>query len=270
MYNEIFDNMKKSKPIVHTITNYVTVNDCANIILSAGGSPIMSDEIVDIKDVLSFSNVLVLNIGTLNTRTVKSMLYAGKLANELNIPVVLDPVGLGATTFRNDTVDKLMSEIKFSVIKGNVSEIKFLISRINNTSGVDASDSDIVNCDNIDSNIKIFKKLSEKTKAVIVATGEIDIITDSSKSYIVKNGSSFLGKITGAGCMLSCVIACYIATNRNDILNSTTFAVSAFGLMGEFAEKSCNGNGSFRVNLIDNMSNFDYTKLKEGMKIECR
>ncbi|MFV0519197.1 MAG: hydroxyethylthiazole kinase [Lachnospirales bacterium] len=268
MFKEVFENMTKSKPIIHSITNYVTVNDCANIILASGGSPIMSDEIEDIEDVISFSDALVINTGTLNARTVESMIFAGKLANKRNIPVVLDPVGIGATKFRNDVVDRLLSEIKFSVIKGNVSELKFLILRVGNTKGVDVFEKDITNVDNLQSNINLFKKLSEDTNSIIVATGEIDIITDKEKTYIVKNGSSFMGKITGAGCMLGSVIACYVATNNDNILDSCTFAVSAFGLSGEIAEQNCQGNGSFRVALIDNMSTFNYEDLKGGMKIE--
>ncbi len=268
MFNEIYENMKNNTPIIHAITNYVTVNDCANIILASGASPIMSDEIDDIEDIIAFSGALVINIGTLNKRTVESMIFAGKTANKFNIPVVLDPVGIGATSFRNSVVDRLMEEVKFSVIKGNVSELKFLTSRVNSNSGVDVAEHDIINDDNMDSNINLFKKLSEDTKAVIVATGVIDIITDSNKTYIVKNGSSFMGKITGAGCMLGCVIGSYTATNKGNILEATAFAVSTFGLVGELAEKTCKGSGSFRVDLIDNMSNFDYGIMKEGMKIE--
>ncbi len=268
MFNQIFENMKNNTPIVHSITNYVTVNDCANIILASGGSPIMSDEIDDVEDILSFSGALVINIGTLNSRTVETMIYAGKIANRNNIPVVLDPVGIGATNFRNSVVDRLIKEVQFSVIKGNVSELKFLTSRVNSTNGVDVAEDDIINDDNIESNIKLFKKLSDDTNAVIVATGATDIITDNNKTYIVKNGSSFMGKITGAGCMLGGVLGCYAATNKDNILEAVAFAVSAFGLVGEKAEKVCSGSGSFRVALIDNMNNFDYETLKEGMKIE--
>lgn len=268
MFDEIFEKMMNSNPVIHSITNYVTVNDCANIVLASGGAPIMSDEIEDVGDVISFANALVINTGTLNSRTVESMILAGKLANERNIPVVLDPVGIGATSFRNKVVDRLIEEIKFSVIKGNVSELKFLTSRVNNTRGVDVSETDAINKSNLEGNVELFKKLSKDTNAVIVATGEIDIVTSKDKTYIIKNGSSFMSKITGSGCMLGCVIACYIATNKDRILESTTFAVSAFGVVGELAEKDCKGSGSFKVALIDNMSNFDYEIFKGDMKIE--
>ncbi len=156
MFNKIFENMQKNTPIIHTITNYVTVNDCANIILATGGSPIMSDEIDDIAEILSFSKALVINIGTLNKRTVESMIYAGKEANRLNIPVILDPVGIGATSYRNLVVDRLLENVEFSVIKGNVSELKFLTTRINSSNGVDVLDEDIITENNLDDNVKSF------------------------------------------------------------------------------------------------------------------
>lgn len=268
MFKIIYENLSKTTPIIHAITNYVTVNDCANIILASKASPIMSDEIEDIEDILKFSQCLVINIGTLNKRTVESMIYAGKIANKLKISVVLDPVGAGATEFRNETVKKLLNEVQFSVIKGNASELKFLASNINNTSGVDVAEADIINDNNLESNIKLFKRLSNQTKSVIVSTGVIDIITDGNNTYIVKNGSEMMSGITGTGCMLGCVIACYIASNKNHLLKATTFAVGAMGLAGERAEQNCDGNGSYKVALIDAMSTLNYQTLKEGVKVE--
>ncbi|MFV0504253.1 MAG: hydroxyethylthiazole kinase [Lachnospirales bacterium] len=267
---EIFENTKKQTPIVHTITNYVTVNDCANIILASGASPIMSDEIDDIEEIIGFAGSLIINMGTLNKRTVDSMIFAGKKANALNIPVVLDPVGLGATTFRNKTAEKLLKEINFSIIKGNVSELKFMATNLSNTSGVDASEDDMVTENNMEDTITMLKKLAKRLKAIIVATGEIDIITDGEKTYSVKNGSQLMSKITGSGCMLGCVVAAFAANNKSDLLNSTLGAVVTFGIAGEIGEKNFKGTGSFRVALIDAMSNITYKEIEEGAKINVK
>ncbi len=270
MFKQIYDNMQNQTPIIHTITNYVTVNDCANVILATGGSPIMADEIDEIEDVLKFSSALVINVGTLNKRVVESMVLAGKVANRLNIPVILDPVGVGATNFRNDVVKKLLNEIKFDVIKGNVSELKFLTSNIVSSSGVDVAEKDVIDENNIEGNIKLFNKLAIDTGAVIVATGVIDIVTSKEKTYVIKNGSSFMSRITGAGCMLGCVLACYVATNKENIAEAVAFGVSSYGVSGEKAEKLCKGNSSFKMELIDYISNSKYQELKEGMKIEFK
>ncbi|HWT27027.1 MAG TPA: hydroxyethylthiazole kinase, partial [Mobilitalea sp.] len=124
MFDRIIEKIREKSPLVHCITNYVTVNDCANILLACGASPIMADDRLEVEEITSISNALVINIGTLNERTVDSMLAAGRKANELNHPVILDPVGAGASRLRTDTVKRLLSEVKFSVIRGNISEIK--------------------------------------------------------------------------------------------------------------------------------------------------
>ena len=139
-FGEIMDMVRRHGPMVHNITNYVTVNDCANIILAAGGSPIMADDAAEVEQIVALSSALVINIGTLNSRTVASMLAAGKRANSLNIPVVLDPVGAGASDLRNETLRRLLAEVRFAAIKGNSSEIRFLAGDVASARGVDAGD----------------------------------------------------------------------------------------------------------------------------------
>ncbi len=267
MYDDVVRNVKEKCPIVFAITNYVTVNDCANIILASGASPIMSDAIEEVSDVLAFSSVLVINIGTLNARTVETMIAAGKQANKQGIPVILDPVGAGATSFRNEVACKLMKQVKFAVIKGNASELKFLTSKVASTSGVDVSSSDIIDERNIEQNISLLRNLSAQTSAIIVATGAIDIVTSTEDTFIIKNGSSAMSKVSGTGCMLACVIASYVAANKNNILRATTLAVSTFGLAGENANYI--GSSSYKTSLIDCMSNLNFETMKAGMKIEC-
>lgn len=274
MLHEILSNINLKTPLVHSITNYVTVNDCANIILASGGSPIMADDIGEVGDITAICSSLVINMGTLNERTIKSMLLAGKKANELGHPVVFDPVGAGASTLRNETALTLLQEVKFSVIRGNISEIKFLATGGGNTQGVDASDADRVTPENIDSVILLAKTLSKKTGAVIVITGATDIAADENKAYVIQNGHPMMGKITGTGCMLTAVIGSFIGANCDNILDAAGAAVCAMGLCGELAYKRLadidGGTGTYRMLIIDYMSKMNGNLLEEGAKIESR
>lgn len=274
MFEKVFNNVHKQSPIVHCITNYVTVNDVANIILAAGASPIMADDIEEVSDITSICNSLVLNIGTLNSRTIESMIKAGKTANELQHPVVLDPVGMGASQLRMDTTLRLLKEVQFSVIKGNASEIKGILNKTRTSRGVDVSLEDIIHESNVNEYIEVAKEVSKASSAVVVITGAIDIITNGEKTYIIRNGHENMGKITGTGCMLAGVIGGFIGANPENILDSTATAVAAMGLSGELANKKSIekglGTGSLRTYIIDYMSNLNSKELKEGMKIEIR
>lgn len=274
MFEEILKNVQEKTPLVHSITNSVTVNDCANIILACGGSPIMADDINEVEDITSICNSLVINIGTLNERTIDSMIKAGKKANALNHPVILDPVGAGASKFRNDTVKKLLTEIKFSVIRGNISEIKAIKVGSGTTKGVDADINDVVNDNNLDEVVTFAKALSNKTGAIIAITGAIDIVADDKKAYIIKNGTSAMSKITGTGCMLTTVIGSFCGANYNNLLDSTACAVTAMGICGELALEKVNkldaGTSSLRTFIIDYMSKINSSILNSGMKIETK
>lgn len=274
MEEVILKNVSLLTPIVHTITNYVTVNDCANIILACGGSPIMADDYNEVEEITSICNSLVINIGTLNERTILSMIKSGKKANELGIPVILDPVGAGASAFRSSTVRKLLEEIRFSVIRGNISEIKTVYEGSGSTKGVDAAQTDAINESNLDEIIKLAQHLSEKTGAVIAITGAVDIVAVENEAYVIRNGHKMMSQITGTGCMLTAVIGTFCGGNPDQLLESTKTAVCAMGISGELAyQKTKHTNGgtsSFRTYLIDYMSNIDTTLLKEGSKFESR
>lgn len=274
MFRKIFKNVSLVSPVVHCITNYVTVNDVANIILASGASPIMADDIEEVSDIVSISNALVLNIGTLNTRTIESMIKAGKTANKLNYPVVFDPVGVGASKFRMNTTLRLLREIKFDVIRGNASEIKTIASETKSSKGVDVSLDDTIREDNLEYYIELGKRVSKRNNRVVAITGPIDIVTDGDKTYLIRNGHQDMGRITGTGCMVSGLIGAYIGANPDNILESTTAAVASMGLCGELAnhkvvEKGL-GTGSLRTYLIDFMSNLDEETLMGGIKIESR
>lgn len=171
-FGEILDMVRRQSPVVHSITNYVTVNDCANIILAAGGSPIMADDAAEVEQIVGLSSALVLNIGTLNTRTAASMLAAGKRANALNIPVVLDPVGAGASSLRNEILRTLMREVRFAVIKGNSSEIRFLAGDKATARGVDADEGTLVSEDNLAASARMAMDMCAATGAIIIISGD--------------------------------------------------------------------------------------------------
>ena len=275
MFSEIIKNVKNNTPLVHNITNYVTVNDCANILLACGGSPIMADDIEEVEEIVSISSSLVINIGTLNSRTIESMIKAGKKANEQNIPVILDPVGVGASRLRTDTANKLLNEVKFAVVRGNISEIKALgNTNAKGAKGVDADLADSINEENLDEVVEYIKSLSEKLSSVIAVTGAIDIVSDSKKTYIIRNGHPMMGKISGTGCMLSSIIGAYCGANKDNIVDATVAAVCIIGLSGELAYekilKNDEGTSMLRSHLIDFMSKIDDKMLKEGAKFETR
>ena len=274
MFKKILENVINQPPLVHSITNYVTVNDCANIVLACGGAPIMADDINEVEDIISICNALVINIGTLNERTVAAMIKAGKKANSLGRPVILDPVGAGASTLRTDTVFKLLEEVQFSVIRGNVSEIKTIAQGSGTTKGVDADISDAVNEENLDQMVGFAKALSAKTGAVIAITGAIDIVADSCKALVISNGHPMMSRITGTGCMLTTVIGSYCGANPEELLLATAAAVCCLGLCGELAyarvAADAAGTASFRTYLIDAMSRMDSHTLAGGTKIETR
>ena len=190
MLKTAFENLRSRSPLIHNITNYVTVNDCANMVLACGASPIMADDAAEVEEITAICGGLNINIGTLNSRTVTSMLLAGKKANQLGHPVVLDPVGAGASHLRTDTAFRLLREVQFMVIRGNISEIKTLASGAGTTKGVDADVADKVTEENLDSAVAFAKAFAARTGAVIAITGAIDIVADAQKSYCIRNGNN--------------------------------------------------------------------------------
>ena len=271
MLKEILENVRAKMPLVHNITNYVTVNDCANILLACGASPIMADDLEEVEDITSICSGLNINIGTLNKMTISAMIAAGKKSNELNHPVVLDPVGAGASRLRADTAKKLLETVKFSVIRGNLSEIKCLAVGSSKTRGVDSVDS--INKENIDSVVSFAKDFAQKTSSIIVITSIIDIVTDGKIAYCVYNGDKMMSRITGSGCQLSAMMAAYISANTDNILKAALACVCAMGLCGEIAKNRMtdkDGNSSYRNYLIDAVYNLTPDELEKGARYEIR
>lgn len=271
MFKKCIENVRKQSPLVHNITNYVTVNDVANIMLACGGSPIMSDEINEVEEITSICGGLTINIGTLNKNTIPSMFLAGKKANELGHKVLLDPVGAGASTLRTQTALKLMEEISFNVIRGNISEIKTLALGRGSTKGVDADIADAVTEETLDSTIAFVKQFAAKTNSIIAITGAIDLVSDATTCYVIYNGRKEMGQITGTGCQLSALITAYLVANPDNMLEAAAAAVSAMGLAGEIGYshmKICEGNSSYRNHIIDAICNMTGDELQQGAKFK--
>ena len=273
MFEEIFENVRQKSPLIHNITNYVTVNDCANMLLACGGSPIMADELEDAVEITAICGGLNINIGTLNRRTIPAMFGAGKRANELGHPVVLDPVGAGASTLRTETALGLLKEVKFSIIRGNISEIKTLALGSGTTKGVDADVADRVTEENLDRAVSFAKNFSRKTGAVIAITGAIDIVADGERAFCIRNGRPEMASITGTGCQLSALTAAFVTANSDRPLDAAAAAVCAMGLCGEIAYKRMSdwdGNSSYRNYIIDAMYRLTPTALEEGANYEVQ
>lgn len=266
MLKEMLINVRENGPLVHNITNYVTVNDCANILLACGGSPIMADDVDEVAEITAICGGLNINIGTLNARTIPAMHAAGKRANELGHPVVLDPVGAGASTLRTKTANDLIRDIKFAVIRGNSSEIKTLALGAGTTRGVDADIADSITKDNLNQAVAFAKEFARKTGAVIAITGAIDIVADDKTAYCIFNGHPMMSSITGTGCQLSALIAAYVTANPDAPLKATAAAVCAMGICGEKAYSRLSeedGNATYRNYIIDAVYHLD------GEELEC-
>ena len=273
MFKAIFENVREKSPLIHNITNYVTVNDCANIVIACGASPIMADDKEEVEEITTICSGLNINIGTLNSRTIDSMLIAGTKANGLGHPVVLDPVGAGASELRTNTAMKLLNEVAFTVIRGNISEIKTLALGSGTTKGVDADVTDKVTEENLDEVVTFTKAFAKKTGAVIAITGAIDIVADENKAYCIYNGHPMMSSITGTGCQLSAMTAAFVTANPAQTLEAAAAAVSAMGLAGEIAYNrvsEMDGNSSYRNYIIDAIYRMTPEELEKGAKYEVR
>ena len=272
MLKKLICNVKETSPLIHNITNYVTVNDCANILLACGASPIMADDEGEVEEITSICDGLVINLGTLNSRTITAMGLALEKAFSQGKPTVLDPVGAGASSLRTQTAVILAKSGKFSVIRGNLSEIKSIFYGKGSTQGVDASVEDEITEQNIDSIARFAMRVSEEFQSIIAISGKIDIITDGQKTYVIRNGSTMMSKITGCGCMLSALTGAYIAANQEYKLEACAAAFIHMSIGGEKAyQKVCakkEGTGSFRTYLLDYINTLTLEEIEENTNYE--
>ena len=268
MLSAYLGNVRKVSPLIHNITNYVTVNDVANVLLACGASPIMADDPDDAEEITAICNGLNINIGTLNARTIPAMFRAGAKAQELGHVLLLDPVGAGASTLRTKTAIDLMKTLRFDVIRGNASEIKTLALGSGTTHGVDADKADAVSDDNLEFMADFVRDFARTTGSIIALTGAIDLVADGSKCFVIRNGRPEMGRITGTGCQLSGIMTAFIAANPECKLEASAASVCMMGLAGEIAFDEHQGNATYRNKIIDAIYFMTGEELDGGARYE--
>ena len=264
-FQKLLKNIKKEKPLIHHITNNVTINDCANITLNWGGLPVMASGPEEVEEMVESASALVLNIGTLNNNQLKAMLKAGKIANKLNIPIVLDPVGTGATSYRTESVKSILDKLNISIIKGNKGEIVTLAGESGSIKGVES----IGNYSNI---FRPAEKLAEANESIVVVSGEEDIVVTNRKTSIIKKGDPLMGELVGTGCMLSSTLGVFISTiyniNMLDLniseLDIVQTAVNSYGIIGERAAVKSESPARFKIEFMDTI----YSLRKEKINLK--
>ena len=260
--SEVFASVREKRPLVHHITNYVTVNDCANITISAGAAPVMADAPEEVCEMVTFAGALVLNIGTLNKGQIESMLLAGGMANDRQIPIVLDPVGAGATRFRTESAQRLLDELKITILKGNAGEIGILAGAEAFVRGVDSQG---VTGDPS----RIAQNFAKESGVTVVISGPTDIVTDGRRILLVENGHPMMGSISGTGCMAASVTGAFAAVTDDTVIASAA-ALAAFGIAGERAAAGARGPYSFKTALFDQMAALKPEDLLSDAKISIR
>lgn len=245
---ETLQKVREVNPLVHNITNVVVTNFTANGLLALGASPVMAYAAQEVAEMAKIARSLVLNIGTLNPQTVESMIIAGKAANEVNVPVIFDPVGAGATRYRTETAQRIMKEVKVSVIRGNAAEIANVVGEKWEIKGVDAGNTE----GNV---IDMAITAAEKMNCVAVITGKEDIVSNGKTTYLVAGGHPILTKVTGTGCLLTSVIGAFAGVEK-DLIKASVAALAFYGIAAEKAAKKTleQGPGSFQSEFLNQLS----------------
>lgn len=259
---EIFSRVRAERPLVHHITNIVTINDCANITISAGAAPVMTSDKAEVAEMVSAANALVLNIGTLTGFQVESMLEAGRRANELGIPVILDPVGAGATEFRTTTVSDLLDKIEIAVLKGNAGEIGTIAGKEGRVRGVDS-------CGVAGDPEEIVRICAEALNTTVAMSGPVDIVSDGKRTMLVENGDPMMGNLSGTGCMGASLAGAFAAVEK-DFVKSSASAFAVFGRAGELAAVGSKGPYSFRTALFDELFSLTESDIAENAKVKTK
>ena len=255
----LFEKVRANRPLVHHITNYVTVNDCANITLCAGAAPVMSHSRKETAEMVAMAGALVLNIGTLDTRQVEQMLVAGRKAGELGVPIVLDPVGAGATKYRTRTVLRLLKELDIAVLKGNGGEIGSLAGAGGKVRGVDSDGAG-------GKPEQIVREYAGRIGTVVAMTGPTDFISDGKRTLRVDNGHPLMGRFSGSGCMAASVVGAFAAVAK-DRTHTTAAALAAFCVAGERAAVRFTTPCGVRQAIFDELTNLTPAELSERARV---
>lgn len=266
----VFEQVYQVHPMVHSITNNITINDCANIILAAGGTAIMAQDEREVEEITRHSNALALNMGAL--RAQDAMMIAAQTAKRSQHPVVLDPVAAGASSLRSEMCQRLLSNGLVSVIRGNASEIRALAGGNEHMQGVEVSVIDKVTEQNLRSSSEWVSTFSRQTNSIIMLTGAIDLVTDGNRTVVLRGGSELMSRITGAGCMLTVLTAVYCGANPQNLFEAAVTAAGVMNICGELAHtrvrKEMEGTASFRTRLIDAVSLLSADDLASNLHIE--
>jgi hydroxyethylthiazole kinase len=253
--------VRAEKPVVHHLTNWVTIYDCANVVKVLGASPVMAHAPEEVADMVQLASALVLNIGTLTLPMVEAMKVAGKAANARGIPVVLDVCGAGATPLRDQKSLELLEEVHIGIIKGNASEVARVSGERVRTKGVDASEVAL-------DLTQVAQALAKARRATVVITGATDIVADPTRLYLVKNGHPLMGQVVGTGCMAASVIGAFAAVSP-DLVQAAAAALAAFGVAAECAAPLSQGPASFKEKLLDCLYNLDEATLNRLKRVEA-
>jgi hydroxyethylthiazole kinase len=256
---EILARLRQVQPLVHHLTNWVTIYDCAQVVKVLGASPVMAHAKEEVAQMTGLASALVLNIGTLTPDLVEAMLLAARAANAKGIPVVLDACGAGATALRDEASFKLLNEARMDIIKGNASEIARLSGAQVQTKGVDATEVDL-------DLRQMAQNLARQRQSVVVVTGPEDIVADPEKLYLVRNGHALMAHVVGTGCMATSMIGAFAAVEP-DLARAAAAALVCFGVAGEVAAQTAAGPASFKEKLLDVLFRLDEATLRERMKM---
>lgn len=254
--------IREKSPLVHNITNYVVMNNTANALLAIGASPVMAHAINEVADMVNIASSLVINMGTLSDPWVEAMVVAGQAAHQKGIPVIFDPVGVGATLYRTEVAMQIVEKCKPTIIRGNASEIMCLAKENATTKGVDSTNTSA-------SALEAAKKLAIATNSVVAISGDIDYITDGKTVYTVSNGSPLMPKVTGMGCTATAIVGAFAAVNSNALL-ATTNAMTIMGVVGEMAAIKSEGPASMQIAFIDGLYNIVGLVAEQQAKVEMR
>jgi len=256
----LLEKIRTNKPLVHHLTNWVTIYDCANITRAFGALPVMAHAKEEVEQMTGIASALVLNIGTLTTEMIDSMILAAKAANKKGIPIVVDAVGVGATDMRTNKVLEILDNVKVDIIKGNAGEIGILAGAKAEVKGVESM--------GVEGNlIELAKKLAKERDATVVITGAEDIIADKEKVFVVKNGHPMMGCIVGTGCMAASVIGSFVGVEK-DYAKAAAAAIACFDIAGELAAKESKGPGTYKERFYDEVYNLDKDIVSGLQKIE--
>ena len=256
---ESLRELRERRPLIHQITNYVVMNETANATLALGALPVMAHAIEEVEEMASGAGALVLNIGTLSKHWIDAMLLAGKAANAAGAPVVLDPVGVGATRLRTETAKRILDEVEIAVVRGNAAETASLAD-------VEAEIRGVESIGAAAEGAELARKAARTLRVVASVTGPTDFVSDGRRTLAVSNGDPLLGTVSGTGCMSSALTGCFVAVAPP--LEGATFALAAFGVAGEDAARDANGPGTFHANLYDALYNLEPTTLDRRARID--